>query len=120
MYRLTDSLNKHNRKVCTIKTDALTVKNDDLSLAQQLLEVEPGVGKWRHSTTGEDICFPTRPLGKIITHSTQVPKQEKHFSSNYPGVIIWLQPNGELAWTVDISVSPFFWLVILPLISMQT
>ena len=30
------------------------------------------------------------------------------------------QPNGELAWTVDISVSPFFWLVILPLISMQT
>jgi hypothetical protein len=46
-----------------------------LYLAQQLLDFEPGLGKWRHSKTGKDIIFPTKPLEKRITHLTQLPQK---------------------------------------------
>ena len=52
-----------------------TIKNDDLYLAQELLDFEPGLGKWRHSKTGKDIICPTRPLEKSITNLTQLPNK---------------------------------------------
>ena len=44
MYRSIETLSKNNIKVFSIKTDALTIKNDDLYVAQQLLDFEPGLG----------------------------------------------------------------------------
>ena len=75
MHRSIETLTKSNIKVFSIKTDALTIKNDDLDLAQQLLDFEPGLGKWRHSKTGKDIIFPTKPLEKRVTHLTQLPQK---------------------------------------------
>jgi hypothetical protein len=45
MWRSIEKLTKNNIKVFTIKTDALTIRNEDLSLAQELLDFEPGIGK---------------------------------------------------------------------------
>ena len=75
MYRSIETFTKINIKVFSIKTDALTIKNDDLDLAQQLLDFEPGLGKWRHSKTGKDMIFPTKPLEKRITNLTQLPQK---------------------------------------------
>ena len=44
MYRSIETLSTNNIKVFSIKTDALTIKHDDLDLAQQLLDFEPGLG----------------------------------------------------------------------------
>ena len=74
MYRSIETLSKNNIKVFSIKTDALTIKNDDLYVAQQVLDFEPGLGKWRHSKTGKDIIVPTKPLEKRVTHLTQLPQ----------------------------------------------
>ena len=81
MYRSIETLTKSNIKVFSIKADALTIKNDDLDLAQQLLDFEPGLGKWRHSKTGKDIIFPTKPLEKRITNLTQLPQKNNNNSS---------------------------------------
>ena len=81
MYRSIETLTTSNIKVFSIKTDALTIKNDDLDLAQQLLDFEPGLGKWRHSKTGKDIIFPTKPLEKRITNLTQLPHKNNNNSS---------------------------------------
>ena len=71
MYRSIETLTKNNSKVFSIKTDALTIKHDDLDL----LDFEPGLGKWRHSKTGKDIIFPTNPLEKRVPNLTQLPQK---------------------------------------------
>ena len=75
MWHSIEQLTKHNIKVFTIKTDALTIRNEDLFLAQELLDFEPGIGKWRHSKTGKDIMFPTKPFEKKVNSLIKLPKQ---------------------------------------------
>ena len=81
MYRSIETLSRTNGKVFAIQTDALTIKNDDLDLAQQLLDFGPGLGKWRHSKTGKDIISPTKPLEKRVTNLTQLPQKNNNNSS---------------------------------------
>ena len=45
MYRSIETLTQNDIKVFSIKTDAVTIKHDDLYLAQQSLDFEPGMGK---------------------------------------------------------------------------
>ena len=74
MYRSIETLKKNGIQVHSIKTDALTIKNEDLAKAQELLDFSPGLGKWRHSGTGKDIKFPTKPLEKTINNSISINK----------------------------------------------
>ena len=73
MYRAMNTLDEHNIKVFTIKTDALTIQSEDLSQSKEVLHFSPGLGKWRHAKTGQDIIFPTKPLEKRINNLTTLP-----------------------------------------------
>ena len=68
MYRSIETLKKNGIQVYSIKTDALTINSNDLARAQELLDFSPGLGKWRHSGTGKDIKFPTKPLDKAVNN----------------------------------------------------
>ena len=84
MYRSIETLTESNIKVFPIKTDALTIKNDDLDLAQQLLDFEPGLGTWRHSkTTEEMICSNKTIREKNNKFNTSTTKSNHNSSFKY-------------------------------------
>ena len=72
MYRSIETLKKNGIQVYSIKTDALTINSNDLARAQELLDFSPGLGKWRHSGTGKDIKFPTKPLDKAVNNLIKI------------------------------------------------
>lgn len=76
MYRAISKLRQHNISIFSIKTDALTIRSEHLELAKELLDFSPGIGKWRHSKTGADIKFPTKPLHNFDNKLIQISKPE--------------------------------------------
>ena len=58
MQEALDKLTAEGIPVYTVKTDALTVHASFLERCKQLLDFEPGLGKWRVSKTAEEIIFP--------------------------------------------------------------
>ena len=57
MYKDYNTLKDNNIEVCSIKTDAFTIKREDLQKAKELLAFG-GIGKWRVDKYGEDIRLP--------------------------------------------------------------
>ena len=76
MYRAISKLRQHNISIFSIKTDALTIRSEHLELAKELLDFSPGIGKWRHSKTGADIKFPTKPLHNFDNKLINISKPE--------------------------------------------
>jgi hypothetical protein len=76
MYRAIAKLRQHNISIFSIKTDALTIRSEHLELAKELLDFSPGIGKWRHSKTGADIKFPTKPLHNFDNKLIKISKPE--------------------------------------------
>jgi hypothetical protein len=76
MYRAISKLRQHNISIFSIKTDALTIRSEHLELAKELLDFSPGIGKWRHSKTGADIKFPTKPLHNFDNKLIKISKPE--------------------------------------------
>ncbi len=57
MYKDYNTLKDNNIEVYSIKTDAFTIKREDLQKAKELLAFG-GIGKWRVDKYGEDIRLP--------------------------------------------------------------
>ena len=76
MYRAISKLRQHNISIFSIKTDALTIRSEHLELVKELLDFSPGIGKWRHSKTGADIKFPTKPLHNFDNKLIKISKPE--------------------------------------------
>ena len=58
MQEALDKLTAEGIPAYTVKTDALTVHASFLERCQELLDFQPGLGKWRVSKKGEEIIFP--------------------------------------------------------------
>ena len=81
MFRSIEALDQHNIQVFTIKTGALTIKNEDSGLVQQVLDFEPGLGKLRHSKTGQDILVPNKTIRETNNTFNTITTKSNHNSS---------------------------------------
>ena len=67
-----NTLIEHSIEVFSVKTDAFTIKANQLYIAKKVLYFSSKIGGWRNSKT-EDICFPSISYGMKVNHETSIP-----------------------------------------------
>ena len=70
MYQSHQTLMNNGITVCSVKTDAFTIKHADLDTVKGLLNFNDSIGSWRVSNN-EEIIFPTIPL--VLKQNASIP-----------------------------------------------